>query len=407
MKYPIKVALRYIFSIRKFQFITFISFLSALGIIIGVSALIIVTSIFNGLREFAQNEIIGVDPHIRIYSNTATKEMLYDICKLVEARSKATFYPFVTIKAIVEHNQNVRVAQLFAIADTVFAKHPIVRKIVLDLGPHKPSVSLQNSSVIGISLADALRVLPGKRLSLLTIEDVDYAIINYILPSRKELFVTGIFQTNNLDYDNSFIILPESSIMNFLRKQQNATYGLDIRFSSLDDINDVAREIRQKFPELKIYTWYDLNKDIMNAMQFEKYAVFIILSLIISIAVFNILASLFMTVLEKQPDIAILMAMGSPPKDIKLVFKIQGLLIGAISTFIGLLLGVGFTLGQIHYGWLKLNAQKYLISSLPMKISVPTVVAIVIVSVLLSYLATIYPSNRASKTLIVDSIFRE
>ncbi|MFN3781758.1 MAG: ABC transporter permease, partial [Candidatus Kapaibacteriota bacterium] len=162
-----------------------------------------------------------------------------------------------------------------------------------------------------------------------------------------------------------------------------------------------------QFTQYKVLTWYELNKDIMNAMQFEKYSVFIILSLIISIAVFNILASLYMTVVEKKPDISILFALGAKSKDIKKIFHTQGILIGVMSTFVGALFGLGFTFGQIEYGWLKLNTQKYIISSLPMKISIPTLVAIVLVSILLSYLSTIYPAHKASKIKVAEGIFRE
>jgi len=135
--------------------------------------------------------------------------------------------------------------------------------------------------------------------------------------------------------------------------------------------------------------------------------VFLVLSLIISIAVFNILASLVMTVLEKRSDIAVLLTIGSTPKDISWIFRLQGIIVGSLSTFAGLILGLALTLGQIKFQWLKLNTQKYVVSALPMKISIPVVIAIVIVSLLLSYLSTIYPSKKASEILVSEAIFRE
>ncbi|MGC8957420.1 MAG: FtsX-like permease family protein [Candidatus Kapaibacteriota bacterium] len=407
MRFTFKIALRYIFSLRKFQFITFISILSALGIVLGVSALIIVTSLFSGFREFAEDEIIGLDPHIRIIPKDRNNAAFNKIIRRFGNESNVSIFPFVFAKGIVQHNQNVRVVELYAIADTALIKHPLIRKSVLRVEPKKIDLPLLMSLSIGIGLADGLRVLPGDRVSVWTIEDVDYAVQSLSFPSSKQLSVATIFQTNNNDYDNNYILLAESLLNTMVKNKKFLTNGIDIRIASKDNIERVARELRQDFPECNVYTWYDLNKNIMNAMQFEKYAVFIILSLIISIAVFNILASLFMTVLEKKPDIAVLLTIGTSPKDIQQIFRIQGLAIGIFSTLLGLILGIGLTLGQIHYGWIKLNTQKYIISALPMKISIPTVVVIGLVSIFFSYIATIYPSREASKIVVSESIYKE
>ncbi|MEJ5286583.1 MAG: hypothetical protein CH6_1959 [Candidatus Kapaibacterium sp.] len=407
MKYTFKIAIKYIFSLRKFQFITFISLLSALGIVIGVSALIIVTSLFNGFRDFAEKEIIGIDPHIRLLPKKGSKVDFNEVIKFLKNNPDISFFQFNLAKGIIQHNQNVRVVQLYAIDDTSFTKHPLVAKSLLNIDLNKFGIPLENCVSIGIGLADGLRLLPGEKISILTIEDIDYAIQSLSFPKGKQPIVASIFQTNNMEYDNNFILLPKSLARALIRSDKYSTKGIDIRTRNEKDILSIANYLKEHFPHINVYTWYDLNKDIMNAMQFEKYAVFIVLSLIISIAVFNILASLFMTVLEKKPDIAILLAIGATGKDIQQIFRIQGILVGAISTLIGLIIGLCLTLGQIHYGWLKLNTQKYIISALPMKISIPTVVTIAIVAFLLSYLATIYPSKQASKVLVSESIFKE
>lgn len=406
MKYPFKIALRYIFTIRKFQFITFISFLSAMGITIGVAALIIVTSLFNGFREFARNEIIGIEPHIRIYYRKNDAKILMQIKEFCSKLDQVSFYPFVLLKGIAERNQNTRVVQFFLVDDSVFQRHPIQKKLVYNVGENKNQNYGTTSAIVGIGLADALRLLPGETFLVISIEDIDNAIASFSLPTKKEIFVSSIFQTNNADYDFHYVFARKSFLGTFA-KTNKVVEGLDIRLGSVEQVDDIANELRRMFPNISVFTWYDLNKDIMNAMQFEKYAVFIILSLIISIAVFNILASLFMTVLEKKSDIAILLTIGAKEKEIRSIFQIQGMIIGALSTLFGFLLGLGFTLGQIKYGWIKLNTQKYVVSSLPMEISFPTIIAIVLVSFLLSYVSTIYPSVKASKVNVAESIFRE
>lgn len=407
MNYIKRIALKYIFTIRKFQFITFISFLSALGITIGVCALIIVTALFNGFRDFAQKEIIGIDPHIRIISKPNQNIELEKIFRIISTKSDARCFPFLSMKAIIQYRSNLRAVELFGIEDSVYLKHPIHKKTVLNLPSPKSNHIVQSNILIGIGLADALRLLPGEVFTVVTIEDIDKAISYFIPPTKREIMVGSIFQTNNNNYDNFYIFLPKSMVSNFLKDSKSVNKGVDIRLGSIKDVNKIAKDLRAELPTYNILTWYDLNKDVMNAMQFEKYAVFLILSLIISIAVFNILASLYMTVVEKQPDISILLALGATTKDIKKIFHTQGLLIGILSTFLGALLGLGFTIGQIEYGWLKLNTQKYVISALPMKISIPTIVAIIFVSILLSYLSTIYPAYKASRIKVVDGIFRE
>ncbi|MCX7907907.1 MAG: ABC transporter permease [Ignavibacteria bacterium] len=407
MKYPFKIALRYIFTLRKFHFITFISILSALGIMIGVAALIIVTSLFNGFRSFAVNEIIGLEPHIRIYIKNYDVTSLRNVQDYLKKFNDLVSFSFFTTKAIVEKNQNTRVVQLFVFNDTGYNKHPIFSKLVFNINSNKNVVPPVRSAIIGFGLADALRLMPGNNFSVLTVDDIDYAIMHFSFPTKREFSVLGIFQTNNPDYDNNYVFLPTASLVSIEKVVKSVTYGIDIRLNSIDIVEKVATEIRKNFPKISVFTWYDLNKDIMNAMQFEKYAVFIILSLIISIAVFNVLASLFMTVIEKKPDIAILLALGSTQKEIESIFKIQGIIIGIISTFVGLIVGLGFTLAQIKYGFIKLNTQKYIISTLPMEISIPTIVAIVLVSIFLTYLATIYPSKKASKIVVAESIFKE
>ncbi len=407
MIYTTKIALKYIFTIRKFQFITFISFLSALGITIGVCALIIVTSLFNGFRDFAQQEIIGIDPHIRIVGKPNHNIDSEKILQLLQTGLDAKCFPFLAMKAIVQYKESLRAVELFAIADSTYQRHPIIKKAILNLPSPKSNHIYQSNILIGIGLADALRLLPGEAFSVVTIEEIDKAITFSAPPKRKDLVVGSIFQTNNIQYDNYYIFLPQSIAKTFFKNPKSITQGVDIRLSSINHVENFAKTLREKFPQYKVLTWYDLNKDIMNAMQFEKYSVFIILSLIISIAVFNTLASLYMTVVEKKPDISILFALGAKSKDIKKIFHTQGILIGVMSTFVGALIGLGFTIGQIEYGWLKLNTQKYIISALPMKISLPTLIAIVVVSILLSYLSTIYPAYKASKIKVAEEIFRE
>jgi len=408
MKYSFKIALRYIFTLRSYHFISIISLLSALGITIGVSALIIVTSLFNGFRHFAENEIIGFEPHIRVFTSNRNE----DYSKVQEYLSKlsnVTFYPYLTFRAIIFRNNNYRVVQIYCVADSLLARHPINSKIIFSIEKQKFDTiySVFSSVKIGAGLVDAMKLFPGDEVSFLSIKDIEASARTFRFPVPKKLILSSIFQTNNSEYDNNYVFLPSSALKYIWRENFKNISGIDIRVGNLQDIERLAKNLRMEFPHFNILTWYDLNKDIMNAMEFERYGVFLILSLIISIAVFNILASLVMTVLEKRSDIAVLLTLGATPNEVSRIFRFQGFIIGSLSTFFGLIIGLSLTLGQINFEWIKLNTQKYVISALPMKISFPVVMAIVIVSLLLSYLSTIYPSKKASKIVVSEAIFRE
>ena len=408
MKYTFKIALRYIFTLRSYHFISIISLLSALGITIGVSALIIVTSLFNGFQEFAENEIIGFEPHIRIFASKQTQDYS-EIKKYLSQISNLSYYPYSTFRGIIFRNNNYRVVQFYCIEDSLFHRHPINSKIIFSIEKKKYDLStpIFSSVYIGAGLADAMKLIPGEQVSFFSIKDIEASARIFQLPIPKKIMLTSIFQTNNVEYDNNYVFLPYSSLKYFWNESSINISGIDIRLADVKEIDKLAKSLRMKFPDYNILTWYDLNKDIMNAMEFERYGVFLVLSLIISIAVFNILASLVMTVLEKRSDIAVLLTIGSTPKDISWIFRLQGIIVGSLSTFAGLILGLALTLGQIKFQWLKLNTQKYVVSALPMKISIPVVIAIVIVSLLLSYLSTIYPSKKASEILVSEAIFRE
>lgn len=408
MNFAYFIARRYSFSFRSFHFITFISLLSSLGITIGVAALIIVSSLFSGFRHFALQEIISIDPHIRIVAKTG-KYISIDTLDLKKLLNKnISFSPFLFTKVIVNKDGNLRVAYVVAFTDTTLTKAPINFKVNFGENFIKQKGYFDaTQTLIGVSFADAMHLLPNNYFTMYPLSEIDNAITYGTFPKGFTFRVLGVFSTNNSEYDENYIFASISSLRKMLSLNENLISGIDIRVPDLKKINKIKREIEKDFHNYRVLSWFDLNKNILNAMEFERYAVSIILSLIIAIAVFNVLASLFMTVVDKRQDIAVMMAFGATSNQIQNIFKFQGLILGSLSTFLGLILGLGFCFGQLHYQWFKLNTQKYIISALPMKIEPLTVIAIVIISLLLSYLATIIPSKRSSKVNIADAIFRE
>lgn len=408
MRTLFKIALRYVFSFRSFHFITFISILSGIGIAIGVAALIIVTSLFNGFREFAQSEIIGLDPHLRILPNR-TQFVNINAAKLDSLAQIYGFqyFPFVESKIILSGKEGFRVAVLYGIEDSKFTKHPIRSKVIPGTNLSQPSNTPTTGALVGITLADLDLKFHNNALAFITLEDFEKSAIAFSLPPKHTIPIEGIFETNNTEYDNNFVFVNYSTASSILHIKPDYFSGIDIRLGNIAKMEDLKDVLQNTFKNERILTWYNLNESILNAMQFERIAVFVILSLIIAIAVFNVFASLIMTVLEKKPDVASLIAIGATKKQIRGIFILQGAIIGAISTFVGLLLGLGLTIGQMEFEWVKLNTQKYIISALPMKIEPLTVFAIILVSLFLSFVATIYPARKASEVNVAETIFRE
>ncbi len=409
MKLHFQIALRYIFTLRSFHFITFITIISFVGIVIGVAALICVMSIFNGFGEFTEKQLIGYDPHMRIIPQNGAwlnnyEKILSEVKKnkYVLAASPVAEGRMVGIKA-----DNMKVMELFGYNPNEFSSvSGIDNSIVIGSFKIQPKNDVPRI-VLGANLANRLKVMPGDTLSVMSLYTIEASIKSFSRRPGLNFLVTGLFLTNNPEYDDNYAYTSLNTANYLLNAPGNAVSAIDIRLNSIDNVEKVKEELKIKIPGLSIQTWYDLHKELYNILKFERMSVFIILSLIIVIAVFNVLASLSMTVVEKKADIALLKSIGASDKLIKKIFMTLGLLIGSLSTIIGSLLGLGLTLGQIQFGWIKLSGAKFLVTSLPVSIHALDIVLIICVSMMLSFIATIYPARRASSSKIIDTIRSE
>jgi lipoprotein-releasing system permease protein len=226
-----------------------------------------------------------------------------------------------------------------------------------------------------------------------------------MMPKAKRFRVIGIFQSGMYEYDNTLAYVSIESAQTFFAMGNRVT-GLEIKSDNLYKVKDIAKEIRQRlgFP---FYTkdWMEMNRNLFSALRLEKIAMFIILVLIVLVAAFNIISTLIMVVMEKSKDIAILKSMGAPSRGILRIFVIEGLVIGVVGTALGTILGLlaAFNLETITdfvetlFGFKILSGEVYYIDKLPSQVNPLDVVLIVSTAILISFLATIYPSWRASK----------
>ena len=410
MNLSLRIALRYIFSFRAFHFITFITIISIIGIVIGVAALICVTSIFNGFGDFTEQQLIGLDPHIRVVP--AKGAWLRDYPKIIKELKKNSsvnsIAPVVYGRVILIKNGNMKVSQLNGYNPGEFSSVSGIDKSIV-----AGHFILQNNNtneeciVLGSNLAYSLKALPGDNVMLMSLKMVENSVKTMSQNNGYPAKVMGIFQTNNPEYDDTYGYCSINTSSLLFNPPPGSASSIDIRLKNSKEALDLIEKIQPLFPNLLFQSWYDLHKDLYNILKFERISVFIVLSLIIVIAVFNVLASLSMTVVEKRADIGLLKAIGATDSLIRKIFIRTGLIIGFFSTFIGAGIGLGLCYSQIFWGWIKLSGGKYLLSTLPVKISYMDVIIILAISMILSLVTTIYPSARASSTKIIDSIRAE
>ena len=400
-----KIALRYIFSKRSFNFITVITVISIIGITVGVAALVSVLSIFNGFQTITERQIVGFDPHLRIAPESGEKIKDVDkIIKIIENDKNISAYtPVVQGRVVAVTNEFMHVFTLNAIPPEHISYIDSIRDD-LYMGSFDPG--RKGSIIVGTALSNKLKLLPGDHLNLFSPELIESSIRSYNMASPVKTKLTGIFQTNIRDYDIQYGYSDLSSARK-LFKTSGYNY-IDIRLKNIDKLDARLDDLSNVLPEgFKILSWKDLNRDLYNIMQFERMASFIIMSIIIVIAVFNIFASLTMTVVEKQKDIAVLKSIGMTAKSIKNIFLKEGIFIGVISTIAGILLGLGLCYGQIHFKWFKVDTSKYIIDSIPVVINYSDIFIIALFSMILSALTTIYPAKKAAEGKIIESLRSE
>ncbi|MDP4175007.1 MAG: ABC transporter permease [Bacteroidota bacterium] len=409
MGYEFFIAKRYLRSKHKLNFITIISVISTLGITIGVAALIVVLSVFNGFGSLVTSILVNFDPHVRI---TAVSTDAYDQMPKIEhilqnTSHVKTINPFVSGKAIVKKVRD----NLLSIVDVKGIDYEnkkdawgVAKSIVLG------SYDLRDSDekegiIIGFNLADKLQCATNDSLFLTSFNSLSESAISYSMPPVRKYRVNGIFQSNNNEYDRDKVFVSLESAQ-ALFDMQGKIQGFEIRLDDIKNSSDVKKELEAKLDSryFRINTWYDLHKDLYSVMQIERWAAYIIVSLIIAVAAFNVLGSLAMSVIEKKKDIGVLRSMGAKDKSIIRIFMFEGILIGLIGTFVGSLLGVLIVFLQMQLKFYPLDASKYIIDALPVELRLGDFFAVAGMSLFLSFIASLYPARRALKISALEAI---
>lgn len=406
MKLYNRIALRYIFSKRSINAISIIAFLSIAGIAIGTAALIIVMSIFNGFRELTEKQMTTVDPHIRIEpAEGMYLEFSDSLRKYLDKNTFiASYEPVISGKAIAVGSSGMRLFEVrsYKTIDSGYYTDFHSKYIIGGSG----NLFRKNTIFLGFKIADNLKLQVGHDIEIYSPVLIDYSLRTFRPMPEISANMSGLIYSNVKDFDDNAGLLDYQTAKRLFNVKSDMYSQIDIKLVSKDLTNKFKKDFDDYFisGQYFISDWKDLNDKLLAVMKIERISTFLILGLIIMIAVFNILTSITMTVLEKQSDIGLLRALGGTRKFIRKVYLSEGVIIGIISTVSGLILGLGFCMLQIEYKLFALDSGKYIIDAVPISISGVFVAITALFSFLLSAFASIYPAVRAGRTEISKTL---
>jgi len=407
MRFETFIAKRYLISKHKVNFITIISFLSIAGITIGVAALIVVLSVFNGFGSLVTSFLISFDPDVRIQIiNPDLNFHINDYRDQFGAiKDIKSYSPFVSGKVLAVRGRETQVINLKGITENSGKTIYDIKKNIM-FGNYNLSESDGIPRVlIGLRLADRLESLIGDTLTLISPSGIENVITETSLPKMQTFIVGGIYTSNNNEYDANYIFCALQSAQKLLG-YDTRIQGIDFRLNNPKEANSVKEKLSEFLDKnnFAVYTWYDFHRELYTVMQIERWTAYIILSLIIAVASFNILGSLSMSVIEKKRDIGILRSMGTEEKSIIRIFMFEGLFIGLLGTVLGSILGYFICFLQLAYKIYPLDPTQYKMDALPLQLRVSDFFFIAGVSMLLSFLAALFPARRAAKVNQIEAI---
>ena len=407
--YEFFVGLRYTRAKRNNHFISFISMTSMVGIALGVAALIVVLSVMNGFQKELRTRILGVASHLEITSMSNT---LGDWQSLANFTAKQPHVlataPYISAQAMLSFDRGVQGAIVRGVL-------PDLEDEVADLGRQMKVGRLdalqpgEFGIVLGADLAQNLGAQVGDKVVVMAPQG--QFTPTGVVPRLKQFTLVGIFQVGMYEYDAGLALIHLEDAAKLYR-MENKVSGLRLKLDELFDAPEISYQLQDALSATKeldesfyVTDWTQQHANFFKAVQMEKRVMFIILALIVAVAAFNIVSTLVMAVTDKRADIAIMRTFGASPSSIMWIFMIQGALIGVIGTVVGALFGILVALNidtivpfieqVFHVQFLAKDV--YYISDLPSQLIWSDVITIVLLSFVLSLLATIYPSLRASK----------
>ena len=397
------IALRYIKSRRVEGFISVSAWFSLVGIILGVATLIVVMSVMNGFRTELVDRILGINGHLIVYKKNGLSIENYHkiVNQISDTQNVIAVTPYLEGQALAKTKNSV---SGIIIRGTKWSDLPAKKLLWKSLNKATiENFKIRKNVILGHRLAKRLNLSVGDYISLISPNVMETAI--GVLPIKQNFMVGGVFDIGMYEYDNNFIFIPWEKAEKFLSTKKIA-HGIEIFLKNPKKTQNVYSDLSAKLDKnLTIIDWKKRNSSFMNALNVEKNVMFVILTLIILVATFNIISSMIMLVQTKKSDIALMRTMGASKYLIIRVFMLTGSIIGILGTFIGAILGIIVSINiESIRNWIStllgqelFSPQIYFLSKLPSNIDFNEVLVVMGLSISLTLLASMFPAWKASK----------
>lgn len=404
MSYELFIGLRYLKAKRKQTFVSLITLISIAGVMVGVTALIVVIAVMNGFKEDLRDKILGVTSHVVISRFDGNISKYQEVrAKVGEVSGVNAATPFIYTQVMISSRKAISGAVLRGIEPKTASK-------VINLPKNMRAGSLEELEaenkpegmrstpgiILGNELARNIGALRGEPVTV--ISPLGRLTPLGRVPRSQTFRVAGIFDSGMYEYDSTIAYVSLWAAQRFLGIGDRVT-GIEVRVDDIYEADQVARAIGKALDGYPYWSrdWMRMNKNLFSALKLEKIVMFIILTLIILVAAFNIVGTLIMVVIEKTRDIAILKSMGATRRSIMKIFMIEGAVIGLVGTLLGLLGGYTLCTLLATYKFIELPSDVYYISTLPVQMNPLDVALIALAAIVITLAASVYPAWQASR----------